>query len=230
MQTEILYRPSAALARCTLAAGESVRVEGGSMVGMSPGITLETKAQGGFFASLARSMLGGESFFQNTYTAGARGGVLLLAPALPGDMFAVDVAGVPLLVQSGSYVASGGSIETETGWGGARGFFAAGSLVMLRVKGTGPLLLSCYGAIHELQLKDGESFTVDTGHVVAFEERMQQSVRKVGGMKSTLFSGEGLVVDLTGPGRVYLQTRSVDAFLSWLFPKIPHPEATTRPA
>ena len=227
MKTDILYRPSAALARCTLSPGETIRVEGGSMVGMSPDVKIETKAQGGFLTSLARSMFGGESFFQNTYTAGSSGGELLLAPALPGDMFAIDVNDTPMLVQSGSYVASGGTIETETGWGGAKSFFAAGALVMLRVKGRGPLLLSCYGAIHEIELKAGESFTIDTGHVVAFEERMQQNVRRVGGMKSTLFSGEGLVVDLQGPGHVYLQTRSVDAFMSWLFPKIPHPEART---
>jgi uncharacterized protein (AIM24 family) len=46
-------------------------------------------------------------------------------------------------------------------------------------------------------------------------------VRKIGGMKSTLFSGEGLVVDLTGPGRVLAQTRSTDQFLNWLIPKLP---------
>ncbi|MFP3855366.1 MAG: AIM24 family protein, partial [Anaerolineales bacterium] len=43
----------------------------------------------------------------------------------------------------------------------------------------------------------------------------------VGGLRSTIFSGEGLVVDLTGPGTITLQTRSEDAFLSWLIPKIP---------
>lgn len=225
MQTEILYRPSAALAKCQLAPGETVRVEGGSMVGMSAEVKIETKATGGFLTSLARSMFGGESFFQNTYTAGSNGGELLLAPALPGDLFALDVKDTPLLVQSGSYVASGGGIETETGWGGAKSFFASGALVMLRIKGNGPLILSSYGAIHEIDLAPQQRFTIDTGHVVAFDERMQQAVRRVGGMKSTLFSGEGLVVDLVGPGKVYLQTRSVDAFMSWLFPKIPHPEA-----
>jgi uncharacterized protein (AIM24 family) len=46
-------------------------------------------------------------------------------------------------------------------------------------------------------------------------------VRKVGGLKSTLLSGEGLVVDLTGPGRVLLQTRSTEAFLAWLIPLLP---------
>jgi uncharacterized protein (AIM24 family) len=62
---------------------------------------------------------------------------------------------------------------------------------------------------------------VDTGHLVAFSEGIGFNVRRVGGIKSTLFSGEGLVVDLTGPGRLLMQTRSVDAFLSWLIPRLP---------
>jgi len=46
-------------------------------------------------------------------------------------------------------------------------------------------------------------------------------VRRVGGLKSTLFSGEGLVCELTGPGKIMIQSRSVDAFLAWLIPQIP---------
>lgn len=63
--------------------------------------------------------------------------------------------------------------------------------------------------------------TIDTGHLVAFSEGMGFKVRSIGGVKSTLFSGEGLVVDMTGPGRVLMQTRSSDAFLAWLIPKLP---------
>ena len=71
------------------------------------------------------------------------------------------------------------------------------------------------------KLAAGESYTVDTGHLVAFSERLGFEVRRIGGLKSTLFSGEGLVVELTGPGRFWLQTRSEDAFLTWLIPKLP---------
>jgi uncharacterized protein (AIM24 family) len=56
---------------------------------------------------------------------------------------------------------------------------------------------------------------------VAFEEKLGFQVKKVGGLKSTLLSGEGLVVELTGPGKALLQSRSVDAFLGWLIPKLP---------
>lgn len=92
---------------------------------------------------------------------------------------------------------------------------------MLRARGNGKLIVSSYGAIHELNLSSGEKYTVDTGHLVAFTEDVGFNVRRVGGLKSTLFSGEGLVVDLTGPGRVLMQTRSTDAFLSWLIPQLP---------
>ena len=56
---------------------------------------------------------------------------------------------------------------------------------------------------------------------MAFDEGIGFDVRRIGGIKSTLFSGEGLVVDITGPGKVLLQTRSTDSFLSWLIPKLP---------
>ena len=72
-----------------------------------------------------------------------------------------------------------------------------------------------------MTLEAGETYTVDTGHLVAFTEGIGFRVRKVGGLKSTLFSGEGLVVDLTGPGRVLLQSRSTDQFLAWLIPQLP---------
>ena len=66
-----------------------------------------------------------------------------------------------------------------------------------------------------------QRYTVDTGHMVGWEEGVNYQVRKVGNWKSTLMGGEGLVVDLTGPGRVYVQTRSPENFIDWLVPKLP---------
>ncbi len=170
-------------------------------------------------------MLGGESFFINTYRAPTQGGEILLAPTLPGDIVVRSLEDEALLVQSGSYVASSEGVRLDTKWGGAKTFFAREGLFMLRASGTGTLLLSSYGAIHEMEIEAGQMYTVDTGHLVAFAEGMGFKVRRIGGLKSTLFSGEGLVVDLTGPGRVLLQTRSEDAFLSWLIPKLPKPDS-----
>lgn len=226
MEVSVQHRPSYALAVAGLDPKESIQVEAGSMVGMSAGVQVETEARGGLLKSLARSVLGGESFFINTYRAPGQGGQLMLAPALPGDLVVRQLEGETLLVQSGSYVASSEDVDVSTGWGGAKTFFAREGVILLKISGTGTLVLSSYGAIEGMELSEGETFTVDTGHLVAFSDRLGFEVRRVGGLKSTLFSGEGLVVDLTGPGRLWLQTRSEDAFLTWLIPKLPRQESS----
>ena len=197
------------------------------MVAMTDGFELETKARGGFLKSIARATVGGESFFMNTFKAPPAGGTVRLAPALPGDMRVTELTGERLMVQSGGYIASSPSLEVETKWGGAKTFFSSEGLIMLRISGTGTLITAAYGAIEEVVLGPGEKFTVDTGHLVTFTEDIGFKVRKVGGWKSTFFSGEGLVVDLTGPGTLTLQTRSQDAFLSWLIPQLPSQSASS---
>jgi uncharacterized protein (TIGR00266 family) len=226
MHTEVLYGPAYAAARLTLDRGETVRAEAGAMLAMSAGVTLETSTQGGMFKALKRSVLGGESFFMNTFTARTDGAELWVAPALPGDVVAWPHNGT-LYVQSGSYVASSSGIDIDSSWGGGKTFFSREGLFILKVVGQGDLVLSSYGAIHSVDLQPGQVYTVDTGHMVAWTEGVQYAVRKVGGWKSTMLSGEGFVCDLTGPGRIYLQTRSQDAFLDWLIPKLPKPSSSS---
>ena len=220
MDVKLLYQPSYTMANVKLSPGEEIRAESGAMVSMSEEIEMETKMQGGFFKALGRSFLSGESFFQNTFRAGSAGGEINLAPALPGDMFVLNLDR-SMLVQSGSYVASESGVEIDTKFGGAKTFFASEGLFLLKASGSGKLLLSSFGAIHEVNLAPGQKYVVDTGHFVAFDEGIGFNVRRVGGIKSTLFSGEGLVVDITGPGRVLIQSRSTDSFLGWLIPKLP---------
>lgn len=220
MDHEIDYRPSFALLTVHLDADERLRTEAGSMVSHTPGLDVETKANGGLLGSLKRSVLGGESFFQNTYTA-HEAGHITLAPPLPGDIVRHDIDDETLLVQSGSFLAADDTVELDTEFGGGRTFFGGEGLFLLKLTGTGPTFLSSYGAVHEVELTDGEQYVVDTGHIVAFEESTTFDVRRVGGLKSTLFSGEGLVCEFTGPGKLWLQSRSQDAFLAWLIPKLP---------
>jgi uncharacterized protein (TIGR00266 family) len=221
MQFDIAHQPSYAIVTARLDPGESLQTEGGAMVSMDGGIEIETKATGGILKSLGRSVLGGESFFMNTYRTDT-GGSLRLAPSLPGDMMVLDVVeGSALKVQSGAYIASTEGIEVETKWSGSKTFFASEGAIMLRVSGAGKLVIASFGALDEWTLGPGETYTVDSGHLVTMTDDIGFRVHKVGGWKSTLFSGEGLVVDLTGPGTFTTQSRSQDAFLSWLIPRLP---------
>ena len=221
MQIDIRYRPSYALAMVTLEPEEHIQVEAGAMVGMSPGLKLETEAAGGLLKSLGRSIFGKESFFLNTYTGSVKGDSIALAPALPGDIAVIEMQDESLLVQSGSYLASSAGIEVDTKWSGAKTFFGSEGLIMLRVRGTGTLIVSSYGAIHPIELEEGQEYIVDSGHLVTLEELIGCEVNKVSGWKSTLFSGEGLVVELKWQGKLNFQTRSQDSFLAWLIPPLP---------
>jgi uncharacterized protein (TIGR00266 family) len=130
-------------------------------------------------------------------------------------------SGEEIRVERGAMVSMSDGVAIETNWGGAKGFFGSGGLILLNASGSGSLILSSYSAIHEMTLAANQKFTIDTGHIVAFTEGISFKVRHVGGLKSTLLSGEGLVVELTGPGPVLMQTRSIDALLSWLIHLLP---------
>jgi uncharacterized protein (TIGR00266 family) len=145
-----------------------------------------------------------------------------VAAALPGDMNMVSLDGSgTLLVQSGSWVASDPDVDVDAKWGGGKTFFSGEGLVLLRCTGRGDLLMSAYGAIRSYTLAAGEKMTLDTGHVVAFDDTVQYSVRKAGSWKSTILGAEGLVTDFTGPGRLWLQTRSSADFVNWIQSKLP---------
>ena len=220
MKYEVKYGPSYALGMISLEAGEKLQAETGAMVSMSDTIKIETGMKGGVLGGLKRSVLGGESFFLNTFEA-EQPGEVTIAPALPGDVIALDLTGQTLLVQSGSFLAATPEIEVDTQWGGAKSFFSREGLFLLKCTGSGTIFLSSYGAIHLVELAEGQRYVVDTGHMVAFDESVKYEVGRAGSWKSTLLGGEGLVCKLTGPGRFYLQTRNPESFVAWLVPKLP---------
>jgi uncharacterized protein (TIGR00266 family) len=221
MQVEIAANPAFAFGTVTIPPGGEVQVEAGAMAAYSDGVEIETKARGGIMQGLRRSVLGGESFFINTFRAPG-GGSVSVAPSLPGDMTTVAVdASRALFVQSGSWIASDPTIDVDTKWGGSKTFFSGAGLFLLKCTGHGDLLMSSYGAILTRTLAAGEGYTLDTGHVVAFDESIQYTVHKAGNWKTTVLGGEGLVTRFVGPGRLWLQTRSPTDFLGWLIPQLP---------
>jgi uncharacterized protein (TIGR00266 family) len=217
---EIIDAPNFSLLKVTFEApGEHMVAESGAMVAMGAEIQVDTSMRGGLLAAAKRKVLGGESLFQNTYTARAAGQELYLAPPPEGDMRARVLApGEPFFLQSGAYVAHvGDELKIETQWGGVRGFFGGVGLFLLRLVGPGTVYFGVYGAVHEVAVGP-EGYTADTGHIVAFTQGLDYRVRPFGGMKGLFFSGEGLVCDFSGNGSLFLQTRSPSSLASFLHP------------
>lgn len=206
MQVEIRHSPSNAVARCQLAPNESMKVQPGAMMAMSTDMRVEANTNGGFFRGIGR-MIGGENFFTSTFTAGAGGGWVDIIPELIGDVFAVQVSpSTGFRLTKGAWLANDGKIDVkpDASFGS---MFAGEGLVVLKAEGTGTMIVSSYGGIDVHSLGPGDSFVVDTKHLVGWESTVRMQTRPVAGLFNSWKSKEGLVCEVTGPGDVITQTR-----------------------
>lgn len=224
MQIELRHNPSFTVARCLLAPGEPMRVEGGAMIAHSAGVQLTARAEGGMLKGLKRAALGGGSFFVTTYTAPQQGGWVDVAGVLPGDVTWLPITpDRPFFISRGSWIANSHAVQIDTQWGGMANMFGGEGGFGLRATGDGAAIVNVYGAIDVVDLQPGEQITVDTGHVVAYELNVQFRMRRAveGKTIQSMKSGEGFVFDFMGPGRLLLQTRNPDAFAAWVSAAIP---------
>lgn len=222
MRYEMLDKPDFAMVKVTFdAPGEQMVVESAAMVARSSGMSMETNMRGGMLAAAKRKLLGGESIFQNTFTAGQPGETLYFAPAPEGDVEVLELDGTyPVLMSSGAYLGAAPTVQLDTQWGGARGFFSGTGMFLLKAEGAGPLFFSCYGGIHAVDVGP-QGYICDTSHVVAFTGGLNYDVQKVGGIKSLFFSGEGLVCRFHGQGRLWISTRNPASLAAFVHPYRP---------
>ncbi len=223
MRHEIVCKPDFAAIQVFLQPGEKIVTEAGAMMAMTNNLDMETNMRGGLGAALKRSVMGGESLFQNTYTCKEGEGRIDIAPAAPGDVVHMALDGSQgIMLQSGAYVASSDGMELDTKFGGLKSFRGGEGLFMLRVSGQGDLFFASYGAIHLVEVQGG--YIVDTGHIVAFEESLTFNVRRVGGLKQRFFGGEGKVCEFSGNGKLWIQTRAGKSMAQFLHPFRPLPK------
>lgn len=211
MDIEIMYRPAHTMARVTLGPSDEIEAESGAMVSTDANVTMTTSA-GGFKKGLKR-LFGGESFFRNTFSVSGGSGQVLLAPSLCGDMTVLDCGAASWFLQSSAYVAGHKTVQLDTKLGGFKSFFGGPGLFVLRASGQGQVIAAAFGALERMEV-DGE-LTVDTGHLVAWEDRpdLTYKVTKAGsGWIASFLSGEGLVCNFSGRGTVWVQSRNPSAY------------------
>ncbi len=222
MRYELLDKPDFGMVRVTFdAAGEQMLAESDAMVARDSAVEMKTQMQGGLLNAAKRKLLGGESLFQNTFTATQPGQTLWLAPAPEGDIEALELDGsYEVFLQSRAYMASAPTVVLDTKWGGAKGFFSGTGMFLLKCSGQGPLFFNSYGGIHAVDVGPA-GYICDTSHVVGFTAGLEYNVTKVGGLKSLFFSGEGLVCNFRGQGRLWISTRNSAALATFLHPYRP---------
>ena len=193
--------------------------EAGAMTYMTPSIEVQTRMrEKGILGTIGLSILGGQSFFVNDYVATGGPGQLALGAAPVGDIQVLKVEpGKGFIVQKSSYLANTDDIELDVKWEGfTKGLFGQG-LFMIRTYGRGDLFLNTFGALDRHELGPGEELVVDNFHLVAFSDSCDYEVRKFGGWKETILSGEGFVTHIRGPGEIYIQTKNLREFVDWIW-------------
>ncbi len=220
MNHEILKNPMG-LIQFTMNRGEKVTAEAAAMVFMRGDIQTETRMRkGGFLKSLKAAALGGESFFVNDFIANEDNCTLGLTGNTLGDIEVIHI-NEEFIVQSGAYVGSTGGLTLDTKWQGfTKGIFGT-NLFMLKTVGTGDMFVNAWGGIIQKQLKDGEKMILDNYQLVAMTSGASYNVTRHGGLKTTIFGGETLVIEITGPGTVYIQTKNIMEFVRAIIPFLP---------
>jgi uncharacterized protein (TIGR00266 family) len=219
MKYEIKYKSSYAMLVVTLDPNETITAESGAMTYMSPNIEAHTrKREKSLLGTLGLSIIGGQSFWVNDYTAINGSGEAAFAAAPVGDIETLEVkSNQGYVVQKSAYIASTQSVDLDVKWEGfTRGLFGQG-LFMLKATGNGSLFINTFGAIDKHTLEPDQTLIVDNFHLVAFSDSCSYKVTKFGGLKETLLGGEGLVTQITGPGDVYIQTKNLQEFVDWLW-------------
>lgn len=202
---ELLYGDTNRLLKIKAQAGDKFIVEAGAMAAMKPVFKIKSKA-GSVGKAIGRLFAGTSAFLQE-YTA-TEEGELLIVPKYLGDIKVVNMDGsVKYRLGKASFLAATDNINLNIKSAGGKGFLSGEGFIQIEAEGVGDLFLSAYGAIHEINLENGEEYIIDNNHLVLWESAMDYSVDLLNGFVGSITGGEGLVCYFKGPGKIFIQTR-----------------------
>lgn len=208
---------------------ETAIAESGSFMMMDDGIQMETifgdgtQQQGGLLGKLfsaGKRILVGESLFMTTYTNVGQGKKRVsFASPYPGKIIPLDlqILGGRIICQKDAFLcaAKGVSIGIEFQKKLGTGLFGGEGFIMEKLEGDGLAFVHAGGHVLQRELQPGEMVKIDTGCVVAFTSTVHYDIQFVGGIRNTIFGGEGVFfATLRGPGTVWIQTLPISRLAS----------------
>ena len=175
-------------------------------------------------AGLGRA-LAGESLFMTTYTSRIPHALIVFTPEAPGKVVPLQLAPNQVIIaQKDAFMCAQESVKLEMHFRkklGA-GLFGGEGFILQKLTGPGMAFLEIPGEVKEYQLAQGQTLKIDPGHIAAFEPTVNYDITMVKGLKNVFFAGEGLfLAQLTGPGKVWLQTMPISNLAQKIFNYLP---------
>ncbi|MDR0273272.1 MAG: TIGR00266 family protein [Clostridiales bacterium] len=216
------------LAEIYLKQGEVVQIESGSMIYHNGNVKLEGKTNsssgglGGLLKAAARSVVSGESMFITHVTGLTNDGMVAIAPSAPGVIKELVVGAEQYRINDKSFFACDSTVtyEIKKQSLGKAIFGGAGGLFVMETTGSGTMLVNSYGDIIEIDLDGSKPFVVDNYHVVAWTSTLNYEIKVASGTFG-FTSGEGLVNEFNGRGKILIQTRNMESLAKMLKPFLP---------
>ncbi len=205
---------------------ETVVSQAGAMKWKDSSVEMETRMPGGIGGFLKRA-ISQESVFLNYFRSRSDGGRLAFGHSYPGTIIPIAVHQDSVICQKRSFLCSESSVNFDIVFQKRLGtaFFGGEGLIMQELSGSGTAFVEADGEVITLELSRGETIQVETGAVAMFDSSVKMDIEMVRGVSNVLFGGEGLfLTTLTGPGRVWIQTLSIQALARELHPYFPHPK------
>jgi uncharacterized protein (TIGR00266 family) len=210
---------------------ETAIAESGSFMMMDDGIQMATifgdgsqgQGGGGLLGKLlgaGKRLLVGESLFMTAFTNVGMGKKRVsFASPYPGKIIPLDLQqlGGKVIAQKDAFLcaAKGVSIGIDFQRKLGTGIFGGEGFIMERLEGDGMAFVHAGGHVFERTLAAGELIKIDTGCLVALTQHVNYDIQFVGGIRNTIFGGEGLFfATLRGPGKVWIQTLPVSRLAS----------------
>jgi uncharacterized protein (TIGR00266 family) len=206
-----------------LSPSEELNSVAGAMAYMTGNVRMEAKMEGGLMSGLKRS-LSGSSFFLVKYRPQDSTGVVGLGGKVPGKILDIDVGKGNWIAQKTAFLGSEPTVKLDMAVQKKIGaaFFGGEGFILQKLSGTGMAFIEACGDLNIVDLKPGEQYKVSTANAVAWEESVSYDIAAAGGIKTSLFGGEGLfVTTLTGPGRIVIQSMTLQDLANALIPYLP---------
>lgn len=210
--------------------GDRVFAEAGALVYMSGNVEMSTGAKGGIMKGLKR-MFAGESFFMTEFEAHGGRGLAAFAGNAPGRIQPIELGpGETFVAEKDAFLCASDGLDMDITFQKklGSGFFGGEGFILQRMTGPGTVFLHAVGDFVTMELEEGQSLKVEAGCVVGFAPTVDYDIQYVGDIKSALFGGEGFfLVRLTGPGRIILQSMTLQKLATALRPYFPQQGGTS---
>lgn len=220
----IIEGPDAQVLTVMLENGEAIFTQPGAMMHMNNGNEQDLHCAPN---CCTRCCCLEESCWMASYTNKSGGpGYVALTPNFPAKVITYPMSDGELILKKRGFMSQlvplegGVNVDMDTDWGCIRCCCGSLGWCRQRLSCTGTAFINAGGTVLTKELAAGETVMVDHASIVGYQTSVTYDMKMIGNCMMCCAGGEGcFVAELTGPGRVYMQSMSFEKLVNSVSPQ-----------